>query len=72
MSDHLDQRAKDCIAACNDCATECGHCFALMAGKATFDNRPNQPRSQPRSGSTNRPTQMKKLTKFHDHWSQTR
>lgn len=29
-------------------------------------------RSQPRSGSTNRSTQMKKLTKFHEHWSQTR
>jgi hypothetical protein len=33
---------------------------------------PNQQRSQPRSGSTKRSTQMKKLTKFHDHWSQTR
>ena len=29
-------------------------------------------RFQPRSGSTNRSTQMKILTKFHDHWSQTR
>jgi hypothetical protein len=33
MSHQLDQSAKDCIAACNDCATECGNCFAHMAGK---------------------------------------
>ena len=33
---------------------------------------PKQQRSQLRSGSTNRSTQMKKLTKFHDHWSQSR
>ena len=33
---------------------------------------PNQQRFQPRSGSTNPSTQMKLLTKFHEHWSQTR
>jgi hypothetical protein len=33
---------------------------------------PNQQWSRPRSGSTNRPTQMKKLTKLHSQWSQTR
>jgi len=33
---------------------------------------PNQQRFQPRCGSTNRPTQMKILAKFHAHWSQTR
>ena len=31
----------------------------------------NQLRFRPRSGSTNRSTQMKMLTKFHEHWSQT-
>lgn len=35
MSEHLDQASQDCIAACNDCATECGHCFAHMSGMAS-------------------------------------
>ena len=35
MSEHLGQLEKDCIAACNDCATECGHCFAHMHGMAS-------------------------------------
>lgn len=25
MSHHLSQAIRDCIAACNDCATECGN-----------------------------------------------
>ena len=33
MSHHLDQNAKDCIDACNHCATECGNCFTHMVGK---------------------------------------
>lgn len=33
MTNHLDAAAKACIAACNDCAIECWHCFAHMAGK---------------------------------------
>ncbi len=40
MSHHLDQNAKDCIAACNDCATECGNCFAHMAGKESKNDCP--------------------------------
>jgi len=38
-----------------------------------FVRQAPRPLSVPtRSGSTNRSTQMKMLTKFHDHWSQTR
>jgi putative transposase len=37
-----------------------------------LEQRQNHQRCQPRSGSTNRSTQMKILTKFHEHWSQTR
>jgi hypothetical protein len=40
MSHHLDQSAKDCIAACNDCATECGNCFAHMVGKESKNSCP--------------------------------
>ena len=40
MSHHLDQSAKDCIAACNDCATECGNCFAQMVGKESENDCP--------------------------------
>lgn len=40
MSHHLDQTAKDCIAACNECATECGNCFAHMTGKASSNDCP--------------------------------
>ena len=35
ISEHLDQVAKDCISACNDCATVCGQCFAHMSGTAS-------------------------------------
>jgi len=38
---------------------------------ASCARRRNHSRFQPRSGSTNRSTQMKMLTKFHDQWSQT-
>src|SRR5450756_3239431 len=40
MSNHLNQSAKDCIAACNDCATECGNCFAHMVGKESKNSCP--------------------------------
>ncbi|ODT86094.1 MAG: four-helix bundle copper-binding protein [Nitrosomonadales bacterium SCN 54-20] len=40
MSHHLDQNAKDCIAACNDCANECGCCFADMVGKDSPNDCP--------------------------------
>jgi hypothetical protein len=40
MSNHLDQSTKDCIAALNDCATECGNCFAHMVGKESKNNCP--------------------------------
>lgn len=40
MSHHLDQNAKHCIAACNDCATECGGCFADMVGKDSPNDCP--------------------------------
>lgn len=40
MTEHLNQGDKDCIAACNDCATECGHCFAHMVGKASANAAP--------------------------------
>jgi hypothetical protein len=40
MSHHLDQSTKDCIAACNDCATECDNCFAHMVGKESKNNCP--------------------------------
>ena len=33
MSHHLSQAVLDCIAACNECATECGSCFSHMVGK---------------------------------------
>ena len=39
---------------------------------ASSTRLPNQQPFQPRSGSTNPSTQMKRLTKFHEHWSQTR
>lgn len=35
MSAHLDQNEKDCIAACDACATDCSHCFAHMSGQAS-------------------------------------
>lgn len=41
MSEHFDQAAKDCIAACNNCATECGHCFAHMSGMASTNACPS-------------------------------
>ncbi len=34
MSEHLNQTDAACIAACNDCATACGHGSAHMAGKS--------------------------------------
>lgn len=37
MTDPLDQHAAYCITACNDCATDCGACFAGMVGQ----NSPN-------------------------------
>jgi Domain of Unknown Function (DUF326) len=40
MSHHLDQSAKDCIDACNACATECGNCFAHMVGKDSKNDCP--------------------------------
>jgi hypothetical protein len=40
MSEHFDQKSTDCIAACNDCATECGHCFAHMSGKTSSNACP--------------------------------
>ena len=40
MSHHLDQGATDCISACNDCATECGNCFAHMVGKESKNDCP--------------------------------
>ena len=40
MSHHLDQSAKYCIDACNDCATECGNCFAHMVGKESINECP--------------------------------
>lgn len=33
MSHHLSPAAKDCLEACNQCAIECGECFAHMVGK---------------------------------------
>jgi hypothetical protein len=40
MNEHFDKDAVACIAACNDCATECGHCFAHMVGKASISACP--------------------------------
>ena len=40
MKHPLNQSAKDCIAACNDCATECGNCFAHMVGKESKNSCP--------------------------------
>ncbi len=35
MRKKLEQMEADCIAACNDCATACGHCFSLMIGEGS-------------------------------------
>ena len=40
MSHDLDRSAKDCIAACNDCATECYQLFAHMVGKKSANDCP--------------------------------
>ena len=32
MTNHLEQRAIDCLEACNACATACGTCFSQMVG----------------------------------------
>lgn len=40
MNHRLDQLAKDCIDACNFCATECGNCFAHMVGKESHNDCP--------------------------------
>ena len=40
MNQPLDQLAKACIDACNDCATECGSCFSHMVGKESENDCP--------------------------------
>jgi hypothetical protein len=40
MSNHLTQAMLECIAACNDCATECGHCFSQMYKEASSNDCP--------------------------------
>ena len=39
MSHSLDQNTTYCINTCNDCATECGNCFAKMVGKECMNER---------------------------------
>ena len=40
MNHSLDQLAKDCIDACNHCATECGICFSHMVGMKSDNDCP--------------------------------
>ncbi len=40
MSTHLSPAENACILACNTCATDCGHCFAHMVGKASMNDCP--------------------------------
>ena len=40
MNHVMDQLARDCIDACNLCATECGNCFAHMVGTESNNDCP--------------------------------
>ena len=40
MNQHLDEDALDCMNACNNCATDCGICFAQMVGTDSSNDCP--------------------------------
>lgn len=40
MSHHLTHAVQDCIAACNECASECGNCFSHMVGMESSNDCP--------------------------------